>query len=204
MSIDTIIFDFDGVIAEQGFRGALRALAERSGIDYEPLPRLGMQLLVETGYVVGRGDELAFWRALRARVGAVGTREQFRDELIAASVVRPWMVDLAAALRGAGYRTAVLSDHTEWLDEIERRTPFAQGFERVFNSYYLGACKRDAVAFERVLEQFGASAAGTLFIDDNPRNVETARSCGLHGVVYRQREPFLADLRAVLGALPAY
>lgn len=204
MSIDTLIFDFDGVIAEQGFRSALRTLAERAGIDHEPLPRLGMKLLVETGYVVGRGDEQAFWRALQAQLGDIGERERFRAELISASAVRPWMVDLATALRGAGYRTAVLSDHTEWLDEIERRTPFAQGFERVFNSYYLGACKREPLAFERVLEQFGASPGRSLFIDDNPRNVETARSCGLHGIVYRQREPFLADLQAALGVLPAF
>ena len=93
----------------------------------------------------------------RRELGPLGACEQFRADLLEASVVRPWQLALAGRLAGAGYRTAVLSDHTDWLDEIEARQPFGHAFGRVFNSYYLGASKRESASFLAVLDAIGAA-----------------------------------------------
>ncbi|GAB4352602.1 MAG: hypothetical protein Kow0073_08390 [Immundisolibacter sp.] len=198
-----VIFDFDGVVAERGFRAALRALAGRRALDYPPLPGLAMQALIDSGYVTGRGSEQAWWQLLQERLGPLGDCGQFRGELLAASRVRPWQLALAARLATAGHVTAVLSDHTDWLDEIEHAQPFAHAFGRVFNSYYLGACKRETAAFTAVLEALDVAPAQAVFIDDNPDNVARAAALGITGIVYREREAFVADLECALGGTPA-
>ncbi len=185
-----VIFDFDGVVAERGFRGALKTLAQRRGLDYPPLPGLAFQALVDSGYVTGRGAEADWWRCLEAALGPLGDCARFRADVLTLSEIRPWQLTLAAELARAGYATAVLSDHTDWLDDIESAQPFAHAFGRVFNSYYLGACKRDAI---------GVDPTHALFIDDNPDNVARAVALGMTGVVYRERAAFLRDLGAALG-----
>lgn len=202
-AVQAVIFDFDGVIAERGFRAALRALAARCDLDYPPLPGLAMQALIDSGYLTGRGSEQAWWARLQAGLGGLGSCRQFRADLLQASVVRPWQLALAERLAGAGYCTAVLSDHTDWLDEIETRQPFGHAFGRVFNSYYLGASKRESAAFLAVLDAIGAAPDKALFIDDNPDNVARAAALGMTGIVYREREAFLRDLDAALGGVLA-
>jgi putative hydrolase of the HAD superfamily len=203
MAVQAVIFDFDGVIAERGFRAALRALAGRCGLDYAPLPARAMQALVDSGYLTGRGSEQAWWDQLQGALGALGSCRQFRGDLLEASVVRPWQLALAGRLAGAGYRTAVLSDHTDWLDEIETRQPFGHAFGRVFNSYYLGASKRESASFRAVLDALGTAPERAVFIDDNPDNVARAAALGMTGIVYREREAFLRDLDATLGGVLA-
>lgn len=199
MAVQAVIFDFDGVIAERGFRAALRALAARCGLDYPPLPALAMQALIDSGYLTGCGSEQAWWEQLQGELGVLGSCERFRVDLLEASVVRPWQLALAERLAGAGYRTAVLSDHTDWLDQIETRQPFGHAFGRVFNSYHLGASKRESASFLAVLDAIGAAPGKAVFIDDNPDNVARAAALGMTGIVYREREAFLRDLNAALG-----
>ncbi len=203
MAVQAVIFDFDGVIAESGFRAALRALAARRGLDYPPLPALAMQALIDSSYLTGRGSEQAWWEQLQGDLGPVGNCEQFRVDLLEASVVRPWQLALAERLAGAGYRTAVLSDHTDWLDRIETRQPFGHAFGRVFNSYHLGVSKRESAAFVAVADALGVAPERALFIDDNPDNVARATALGMTGIVYREREAFLRDLDAALGGVLA-
>lgn len=204
-AVQAVIFDFDGVIAERGFRAALRALAARCDLDYPPLPGLAMQALVDSGYLTGTGtgNEHDWWAKLQAGLRPLGSCQQFRADLLEASVVRPWQLDLAGRLASAGYCTAVLSDHTDWLDEIEARQPFGQAFGRVFNSYYLGASKRESAAFVAVAEALGVPPDKALFIDDNPDNVARAAALGMTGIVYREREAFWRGLDAALGGVLA-
>lgn len=201
--MQAVIFDFDGVVAERGFRAALRALAARCDLDYPPLPGLAMQALIDSGYLTGRGEEPGWWAKLQAGLGPLGSCAQFRAGLLEASVVRPWQLDLASRLAAAGYRTAVQSDHTDWLDRIETRQPFGYAFGRVFNSYYLGASKRESASFLAVLDAVGAAPDQAVFIDDNPDNVARAVALGMTGIVYRERGLFLRDLTAALGGVLA-
>jgi putative hydrolase of the HAD superfamily len=203
LAVQAVIFDFDGVIAESGFPVALRSLAARCGLDYPPLPALVMQTLVDSGYLTGRCSESDWWQQLQAGLGPLGSCARFRAEMLGASVVRPWQLALAGRLAAAGYGTAVLSDHTDWLDEIEAQQPFGHAFGRVFNSYYLGASKRESAAFATVLDALGVAPQRAVFIDDNPDNVTRAVALGMIGIVYRERETFLRELaRGLDGALP--
>lgn len=200
MAIKTVIFDFDGVIAEPGFRLGLAQMSSASDLPVEELARQGMRALLKSGYVTGQGSEVAFWDLLTASTEIEGDAAQLREAIISQSEIRQPMLKLIEVLRNSGITVALLSDHTDWLDQIISQHQLDVHFDYLFNSYHLHQCKRDSLLFDRVVGLVKAVAEQTLFIDDNPNNVERATSRGLSGIVY-QDHPKLLTAMAGLGVL---
>jgi putative hydrolase of the HAD superfamily len=203
--VDAVLFDFGGVLAEEGFREGLRAIGRVSGVDPDAMARAGFDLVHRTGYVTGRVGEPAFWQALREQAGARGSDEALRREILSRFVIRPWMIDLVDRLGASGLTLGILSDQTQWLDEIDEEQGLFRHFHHVFNSYHTGVSKRDPAAFDRAVNRMGLPAAQVLFVDDHAGNVERARERGLRAVLYLDRDPLLRDLARHLppGSPPA-
>ncbi len=198
--IRAVLFDFGGVIAEEGFRLGLEAIALRNGVDPAAFHRAAEDAIYETGYITGRGTESAFWECLRARTGIDGADDALAGEVLRRFVVRPRMIGAVRALRRQGIAVAMLSDQTDWLERLDARDAFSREFDRVFNSYRLGKGKRDATVFDDAVRDLGVLPAETLFVDDNPGHVERARSRGLAAVLFRGEEAFLSELSAWTGS----
>lgn len=194
MTIDVVFFDFGGVIAEEGFVGGLRAMAEARGLDPEAVTAKGVELAYGSGYVVGGLDEASWWRSFRRATGVDGADEQLRAEVLTRFVIRPWMLDWADALKAAGKRPAILSDQVEWLDELERRHGFFAHYDKVLNSFHTGVSKRQEAAFVQACQALDTAPERALFVDDATRNVELARRVGLAAIHYTDREGFEAEL----------
>ena len=64
---------------------------------------------------------------------------------------------------------ALLSDQTDWLDELNQQDPFFQHFDHIFNSFSLKKSKRDASLFEDVAGRLGVKPREILFVDDTLR-----------------------------------
>ncbi len=202
-AIDALLFDFGGVLAEEGFREGLKAIGRRSGVPPEDMAAAGFELVHRTGYVTGRADEAAFWRALRDEVGTRGADQALRREILARFVIRPWMLDLVDRLRARGRTVGLLSDQTQWLDEIDRDQSLFSHFDHVLNSFHTGVSKRDPRCFDLAVERIGHPADRVLFVDDHDGNVIRARERGLHATRYEDRGSFLRALfRWVPDAVP--
>ena len=194
------LLDFGGVIAEEGFRLGLEAIALRNGVDPAGLQREADDAIYETGYIAGRGTEADFWERLRRRTGIAGTDDALADEILRRFVLRPRMIDAVRGLRRQGIAVAILSDQTDWLERLDARDGFFLEFDRVFNSYRLGKGKRDATVFDDVVRALGAAPAETLFVDDNAGHVARARSRGLAALLFRTEDAFLAELASWTGS----
>ncbi len=192
----TVIFDYGGVIAEEGFRLGLEAIALRNDVEPDALHRAAEEAIYDTGYITGRGTEAAFWERLRLRTGIEGTDDALADEVLRRFVLRPRMIDAVRSLRRHGTVVAMLSDQTDWLERLDARDRFFPEFDRVFNSYRLGKGKRDASVFDDVVRALGTAPGETLFVDDNAGNVARARSRGLAAVLFRTEESFLREMSA--------
>ncbi len=194
--IRAVLLDFGGVIAEEGFRLGLEAIARRNDVDPAVLRREADDGIYETGYIAGRGTEADFWERLRQRTGIAGTDEALTAEILRRFVLRPRMIDAVRELRRRGVAVAILSDQTDWLERLDARDGFFLEFDRVFNSYRLGKGKRDATVFDDAVRALGVAAAATLFVDDNAGHVGRARSRGLAALLFRTEEAFLPELAA--------
>lgn len=198
--IECLLFDFGGVIADEGFRQALVDVAHRHGLDSEALPRLAMDAVYESGFVVGRGGEQDFWQRLQEKVSIPESFASFRNEVLRGFVPRPRMLALADALRARGVIVAILSDQTHWLDFLDRRDGIYRHFDRVFNSYYLGKGKRDPSLFRDVLAELELAPSSALFIDDSQAHVERARDEGLLALRFKDEDDCIAEVWRLVGA----
>lgn len=195
--IRAVLFDFGGVLAEEGFRNGLLQLAVEQGLSQD-LPEQGMRAVYDSGFVLGRGTAGDFWALLKARTGLSGDDDALSRRLLDGFVLRPWMLELVRRLRRAGFTTGILSDQTDWLDALDARYHFFAAFDRIYNSYYLGRGKRDPATFLQVADDLGLEPAAVLFVDDDAGNVERARAAGLCAIQYLDRAGFNAALERLL------
>lgn len=189
-----VLFDFGGVLAEEGFSEGLEAIGREQRLPVADMTQAGMHAVYDSGYVTGQGAEADFWALLRERTGLRGDDAVLTKTILDGFVVRPWILALVQRLRSLGYVTGILSDQTDWLDRLDASQHFYRCFDRVYNSYRLGKGKRDPSVFSDVAADLGLPPSQILFIDDNDQNVERARSAGMHAVHYRDRARFLDEL----------
>lgn len=192
--IKVILFDFGGVMAEEGFREGLKAIARSNGLDPDWFLEIAAALSYQAGYVTGNTGEGDYWNALRRETGIKGSDQELRRELLNRFVLRPWMVDLVRKLRSAVSNVSILSDQTNWLDELNHRDDFFKEFDHVLNSYHLGKAKSDPTIFADVASRFSVEPREIVFIDDNEAHVQRAQSRGIHAIHFRNRDALFREL----------
>ncbi len=182
--VKAVIFDYGGVLAEEGFREGLKAIAERNRLDPEEFFRIATDLIYETGYVTGEGGETGYLDRLREETGIREGNGIVRDEILRRFVLRPDVIRYVEELKAEGFITAILSDQTDWLEELNDKDPFFHHFDYVFNSFRMGKGKRNPSVFGDVCLKIGLEAGETVFVDDNRDNVKRAAAAGLNAVLY--------------------
>jgi putative hydrolase of the HAD superfamily len=192
--VKAVIFDFGGVLAEEGFRAGLEAIAIKNGLDSGDFYSRAEALVYSTGYVTGMANEAAYWKALRGKTGIAGSDDQLREEILKRFVVRPDMLSCVRELKRRGIKVAILSDQTNWLMEVDGRASFSTDFDHVFNSYTLGMSKRKEGTFSKVCGMMGVKPVETLFVDDNEGNVRRAAVEGLRTIHFVSFEDFARRL----------
>jgi len=197
--IKGVLLDFGGVMAEEGFRNGLAAIAGKNGKDAGEFFDTAVDLMKGSGYLTGDNDENTFWRKLRLATGIQDTDEFMRGEILSRFVVRDWMLVIVDALKLSGMSIGMLSDQTNWLDELEQKNGFMRHFDMVMNSFHVGRSKYDARVFDDAAANMELAPGEILFVDDTLQHVERARTRGLKALHYTFDGP-----AALVAALQQY
>lgn len=189
MSERTVLWDADGVLQRvpSGWEESMRPAMEGRVEDIE-------------GFLAE-----AFWEERPALTGEVAWTDILPDFLarwgIADAlddVVRSWLTieevagthDVVRALRRGGVHCALASNQ-----DVRRAAVMHQQFDygalldEEFYSCELGVAKPEPAYFTTILDRLEVPPGSVLFVDDNPGNVEAARSVGLAGEVWSYAEP---------------
>jgi putative hydrolase of the HAD superfamily len=193
--IRAVFLDFGGVLAEEGFREGLKAIAKGKGLNPGDFYEISSDLVYQTGYITGGCDEHSYWNAVRQETGVKGTDQEFREEILKRFKLRPKMTAVVEKIKSSGLIVAILSDQTNWLDELDRRTPFHHRFDYVFNSYHLKKTKRDPSIFKEIASLLGVRPKEVLFVDDNMGNVRRAASQGLRAIHFKGAREFQMEVK---------
>lgn len=194
-NLELALFDFGGVIADEGFKNGLMAIAEANGIDPWLFYSSAAEMIADCGYLTGDADEKVYWQELRKRFDLKGSNAELGVEIFSRFIVRDWMLDMARKLRSRGVKTAILSDQTDWLDRLNEVHDFYRYFDRVFNSYYLKQSKHNgSEIYDTVLKEMNVPAEFSLFVDDNERNIQNAAAKGMHTILYKNKPDFLSKI----------
>jgi putative hydrolase of the HAD superfamily len=136
---------------------------------------------------------------LRLDGGAVPAEGLLR-RMFAASVPDYAMYDTIRALRGAGLRTALLSN--SWGRDDYPRADFPGLFDAVVISGEVGMRKPEEAIFLYAAQALGLTPRDCVFIDDVEANVNAAVACGMAGVLHTEAAATAAVLRDLLDANP--
>jgi FMN phosphatase YigB (HAD superfamily) len=192
--IEVALFDFGGVLAEEGFVEGLHAIARLNGLEENVFLTTAHGLIRETGYLTGQSDEKTYWKALREKTGITQDDKTLRKEILSRFILRDWMFEVIFDLKKHVFAVGILSDQTNWLDELNEKYNFFRYFDYVFNSYHAGKSKEDSTHFDDVLTCLGKEPETVLFVDDSEEHCKRAGSRGIHVIHYTGRPGFFKEL----------
>jgi putative hydrolase of the HAD superfamily len=193
--VRVLVLDFGGVLSEEGFRDGLKSIARKNGLNPEIFFIVARELIYETGYVSGRTDEHTYWEQLRLKTGVKNDDNELRENILNRFVLRTPMLEEIARNREEGVTVVLLSDQTNWLDELNQRQPFYHYFDFIFNSFHVRKNKRDPTLFDDVARQLAVAPAEILFVDDSAEHIERARSHGWKTLRFTTMEDFNIALK---------
>lgn len=101
---------------------------------------------------------------------------------------------LVDELAAVGYRTALLSNAPVELAEAIERTPWMARFDPMVFSCRLRVSKPHTRCYEGALAEINAGPAQVVFIDDRQVNVDSARTAGMHALLFSDAKSLRADL----------
>ena len=194
----TVIFDFGNVVGFFDHGRTLARVAPHTDLSAaEMFARVYASTLedeVETGLI----DTPEFLRRVHQLWDLRCELEYLAESIADIFTPNPEVCELIPQLRPR-YRV-LLGSNTNEVHATHFRRQFAEvlgHFDGLVLSYEIGQRKPHAGFFEHCQRLAGCAPQECLFIDDLPANVEGARACGWHGVVYTGA----GDLRRELAAL---
>lgn len=197
--IKLFLFDFGGVVADEGFREGLFNIAKRNFLDPQEFYSNAKEIIYNKGYVEGRISEEEYYNELKKQFNLTDTIEDFRNEILSKFQVRDYILELVVKLREASFKTGLLTDHTNWLYELNERLPFFMFFDYIFNSYKLKKTKRDPSIFSDIVNSLKIKADEIVFIDDDYENTKRANSFGIRTIQYTSYNDFINRIRFFSG-----
>ena len=184
-----LLFDFGGVIIDIDYArtpAALRRLSRaNSAVEFSQASQAQLFDQLETGQV----SPAEFRVALRQHYQLQGTDAELDAAWHAMLLDVPAeRLALIADLRRRGHQTALLSNtNALHIAEINQRLARQYGLQngiadcldRVFYSQEVGLRKPGEEIFRHALREMNWQPADTLFIEDSPQHIATARRLGL-------------------------
>ncbi|MEO6761419.1 MAG: HAD family phosphatase [Candidatus Saccharimonadales bacterium] len=196
--IKAVIFDVGGVLVDVGTCGS-DELERQLNLTPEQTREIWADQIVRMG--AGELDEPAFWAELKSKYGI--RQVEPGEDLIGRSFAgvlkqNRRVINIAKQISLAGLDIAILSDTIEPHAKVLREVGVYAPFRKVFLSYELGIRKPDPRFYKRVLSKLQVSPEEAVFIDDNPENVVAAENLGIHGIIFKTTNQFVAELAALL------
>lgn len=109
------------------------------------------------------------------------------------------LVEYIKSLR-TSYKTALLSDAWDniFRDWKKAELSMSELFDNTCISHVVGSRKSEREMFEKVLDGLNTKPFETIFVDDNPKNIDFALSLGLLPVRFINTEQAIRDINQLL------
>jgi putative hydrolase of the HAD superfamily len=150
-------------------------------------------------YDRGSFDAQGYWRRIGEKAGVEPTEDDIAR--LREADVRMWarlnqaILRWADQLRGAGFKTAVLSNmHHDMVERVRSNGDWSRRFDCLTLSSAIRMAKPEPEIFKYCLNCLGVAAEEALFIDDREANVRAAEEVGIRGIVAPSTEALKAKL----------
>ena len=188
MAKSTLIFDFFGVISTEV---SPRWFSKRYTEDEAKRLKEDYMSMADVGRVTE--DELFDYLSNLSGEPADDIYREFMSYVNINSEI----VDLIIRLKEK-YKIVLLSNAlASWLHKILENNDLYRLFDHMVISGEEGIRKPSEQIYRLALSRAGIDARDAVFIDDNEKNTLAAESVGIHGIVYKDNENLISDLKAL-------
>jgi len=182
--IESVIFDWGGVLIDDPRPGLLRYCSEAFGVpleDYTPVHDLFLD-----EFHKGKISEERFWRQITSKLGKSmpEARSQWYEAFRSAYVPKQEMFRLATSLHDKDYKTALLSNTELPAVKFFHEQDYDM-FDVLVFSCVEGLEKPDRRIYEITLERLGSKPGQAVFIDDRQDYIRGAREVGLNIILFK-------------------
>lgn len=198
------IFDMDEVLYEYDWRRRMAGMTELTGLSLDELRerwwhREGEWAAEAGAWTTGEDYLDAFQEALGMPI------DEAEWVRVRGEAMTPVEGSIAAVRRAAELGQVTLLTNngaltSKHLLELAPELVPVFGEEHMFTSSDYGARKPDPAVFQGVLERYGIPAGNAFFADDQPANVEGARSLGITAHHFNDAESLLAAIEEFAAA----
>jgi putative hydrolase of the HAD superfamily len=176
VTIDTIIFDIGGVLAEGGDR---KQMFTHLKLAYDESERE-----IWYDYRVGKIGELQYFERVLAKTPFAGEEKDYaaRARGFWKNIPEGFALQYLKPLKLKGYRLAILSNHSrEWGQLVVETHKLHEYCRPILISAAMGVAKPDPAAFERAVSAVRRkqNPERCLFLDDQFENIVAARAVGM-------------------------
>jgi HAD superfamily hydrolase (TIGR01509 family) len=119
---------------------------------------------------------------------------RIKQRLYATNRVVSGMEEIVRELR-AMCRLAVISNFSADLDQVLDELGLLSSIELVVNSAFVGTKKPGKRIYEIACNRLGVEPSESVFIDDDPKNVNAAQTLGLKGITFSAAGTLRKELR---------
>lgn len=175
--INTLIFDFAGVIASDGYW--LWFEKNVPNLDRHRSALKELSILADSAAI----SESEFIKRISQTIGF--PEEKIRNGILAHIVLDKQAVELIRSARQKDYKIGLLTNFiAQWLRPILEINQLNELFDAILISSEHRLIKPQREAFEKILQRLAATPANTLFIDDRAVNINAARNLGFDAIQF--------------------
>ncbi|MHC4118771.1 MAG: HAD family hydrolase [Planctomycetota bacterium] len=191
--IESIIFDWGGVLIEDPRPGLLKFCAEALGVSQEDYAPVHDTFLGE--FHTGAISEHTFWRQIGRMIGkpVPEVSSLWYEAFKSAYVPRPEVFSLVSSLHERGYKTALLSNTELPAAKFFQEQKYEM-FDVLVFSCAEGVMKPQRKIYEITLERLGSDAQRTIFTDDREDFIAGAKQAGLHTILFENIDQLKSEL----------
>jgi len=180
--IESVIFDWGGVLIDDPRPGLLRYCSEAFGVPLEDYTPVHDSFLNEFGK--GRISEERFWQQITGKLGKSMPPARWYEAFRSAYVPKQEMFRLASSLHDKGYKTSLLSNTELPAVEFFHEWDYDM-FDVLVFSCVEGVMKPERRIYEITLERLDSKAEQAVFIDDRQDYIRGAEDVGLNTILFK-------------------
>jgi len=183
MGIKALIFDFGGVCTVghllKDFSLRLSAQCSYSKDDIERVFRE-----FDRPYETGEISPEEFWGKFKHKLNLELSMNELQKLFFGSYRINQDVLDLIKQSRNK-YKTVLFTNNYQDLFEyIKQQYDLSDYFDILISSSSMHLRKPEEVAYWYLLKRLGLIAEECVFIDDKQKNIDSAKSLGINGVVY--------------------
>ncbi|PKN97268.1 MAG: hypothetical protein CVU42_16765 [Chloroflexi bacterium HGW-Chloroflexi-4] len=202
--IKTVIWDMGGVILRSEDWTPRRELAAQYGMTLESMHDFVFESESGRLATLGRIPEESHWKTIADQLNlGPETLKEFQKQFWGGDHLDQGLADFIRSLK-PNYTTALLSNAwTGARNVLTKSKPCIDSFHVSIFSCEVGLAKPDPDIYKFILRLCSSDPEEAIFVDDFAVNIEAANNLGIHGVLFKNANQAMSDVKALLNGIGA-